>query len=400
MPKRRLPRTDEERNAALTAAKTKKDSVPAAQNILTPPTTLRLDTQQPVFAQKMVERGVALSNQTGSTAPLTQLKERARMFISHFIQAFNNGIERGMFTANTRGFYQLDVNSKAVPPLDTEEKIITWGDRLVAGDPLRVATGGAAMAMPTITEVGVELAAFKTENTLQSNLKGAYDLAQEAVEALRPDADSLIVRLWNEIETAYSEEAPASKRRKSREWGVVYIPSPGEAPGPDDFSIMGKVKVQGTGAAIEAAQVKVLETGDIVLSEPNGDYLVPVLPPGTYTLEISKAGFETETITGVVVTATDITELDIEMNGVIVLQGTVHGTVKVAGVPLGGVTVSVVGYPLLTATTNPLGQYSIANIPAMLQNISAQRPVPPPTAPMILPVSVINGGNVVLDFNF
>lgn len=398
MPIRRLPRTDEERNSALTSGKTKKDSVPPAENVLSAQTTLRLDTQQPLFGQKMIERGVALSNQAGSTMPLTPLKERARMFISHFIQAFNNGIERGMFPANARGFYQLNVSSKAVPSLDSEEKIITWGDRLIAGDPLRVAAGGAAMAMPDITEVNTEHSAFKAENTLQNNLKGAYDVAQEAVENLRPDADSLIVRMWNEIETAYSEESAPSKRRKSRQWGVVYVLSPGETPSPDDYSIIGNATSQVTGLPLAGVAVKVLETDETYLSDDDGNFFIPVLTAATYSLEVSKPGFIPQTLPGIVVTEDEITEVDVQL--IPVATGTVAGTVTLGGAPAAGVAMSVDGVALPIVFTDPAGHFSISGIPPGMQIIRAQLPPAMGGGFQTQNVNVVAGAEIEVNFIF
>jgi hypothetical protein len=398
MPIRNLPRTDAERNSALTSAKTKKDSVLPAENVLSAQTTVRLDVQQPLLAQKMLERGVALSNQAGSTMPLTPLKERARMFISHFIQAFNNGIERGMFPANARGFYQLNVSSKAVPPLDSEEKIITWGDRLIAGDPLRVAAGGVAMAMPTIAEVNAEYSAFKAENTLQNNLKGAYDVAQEAVENLRPDTDSLIVRMWNEIETAYSEETAPSKRRKSRQWGVVYVLSPGETPSPDDYSIIGNVTAQVTGLSLAGVAIKVVETDETFLSDEEGNFFIPVLAAATYSLEISKPGFTSQTLPGIVVTDGEITEVDVAL--VPVATGTVAGTVTVGGAPAAAVAMSVDGVALPIVHTDLAGHFSISGIPTGMQTLRAQLPASMGGGFQTQNVNVVAGSEVSANFSF
>lgn len=398
MPQRRLPETDEARNAALTAAKTKKDNVPVAELVLTPNTVTRLDLQQPLLFQKMLERGIALGNQVGSTEPLTLLKDRTRMFISHFFQSFNNGVDRGMFPKDDRGFYQLPISSGAVPDLKSEEKIITWGDRIVAGDPLRVAAGGAPMAMPTAAEVTAELNAYKAENNIQSNLKGAYDQAQEAVAALRPETDSLILRMWNEIETAYSEEAAPSKRRKSREWGVVYIPSPGEAPSPEEFSIVGTITDSVTDNPVGDVGILVVETGQTYFSENNGTYFIPVLAPGNYTLQLTKTGYTPLTIPGIAVTEGQLTELDIELEA-LTATGTVSGNVQQAAINVPNALISVVGFPLLTTTTDSNGNYTLNNVPAGMQGIRAQLPMgafPPQTQN----VNVVAGNEVNASFVF
>ena len=59
------------------------------------------------------------------------------------------------------------------------------------------------MVMPSIAEVTAEVNLFKTLNASQSTLKDAYDNAQEAVSDMRPEVDSLILRIWDEVETAF-----------------------------------------------------------------------------------------------------------------------------------------------------------------------------------------------------
>ena len=228
MPIRRLPRTDEERASALNMGKNRSTNVPASDMILSASTITRLDVAQPEFNQRLTARGVALANQAAATASINPERNRLRMFISHFFQGFNNGVARGVFDASQRAYYLLDVSSDSVPPLDSDEKLNTWGQRLLAGETERMAVGLTPMAMPSAAEVQMVFEAFTLAANGQANLKTAYDNTQEAVAAMRGDVDSLILRMWNEVETAYSEDDAPSKRRKSRKWGVVYISSPGE----------------------------------------------------------------------------------------------------------------------------------------------------------------------------
>jgi len=221
--RREIPRSDEGRDLALTAGKNRKDTVAPADMAITPATILRLDTIQPNFKAKMLARGVALSAQSGSTSGVDLAKAASKMFTSHFIQVFNLGVTRSVYPKADRAYYQLDVNSEAVPSMGTEQEILLWGERIKPGDLARVAAGGAAMSNPTQLEVNTKVLDFKTKNTDQSNKKTAYDHAQENVEALHEEADKVIKKVWDEVETFYNEETPASKRRKSREWGVVYV---------------------------------------------------------------------------------------------------------------------------------------------------------------------------------
>jgi len=281
---RKLPPSNEQRNKALDVAKKKKDTVPPADNVVTPATGVRLDAIQPLYKAGMLDVGVKLAAQSASTAVVKTTMAKARMYVSHFFQSFNNGVDRGMFPAADRAFYQLDVNSNSVPSLDSEALVILWGERIRDGDALRVAAGGAAMAMPTAAEVNVQLTAFVTANNDQSTKKLAYDHAQEAVDALNPEADGVIKKLWDEAETFYNEEPIASRRRKCREWGVVYI---SDIPNIIHLTVLNVAD----DSPLFEADAEVTETGDHFLTDGAGKTDVKTTLAEQATLHVTHADF-------------------------------------------------------------------------------------------------------------
>ncbi len=82
------------------------------------------------------------------------------------------------------------------------------------------------------------------------------------------------------------------------------------------------------------ATVDVLEIGKPVWGEPTYGYYHRLLEPGTYTLEFSAFGYETQTVPGVTVEEGDATELNVQMERV--AGFTVSGTVvdQESGAPL------------------------------------------------------------------
>lgn len=222
---RRLPKSDEQRKLALNTAKIKKDNTPPANIVLTTNTVTRLDAMQPVFSAAMQTRATALQAQGNVTTLKNQAQAEAKLFISHFIQTFNNSVERGVFPASDRAYYQLDMSSNSVPPLDTEALVLLWGQNIIDGDAIRTAAGGTPLAFPTIAEVSGRYTAFITANSAQSTAKDAYEQAQLAVSDMHTAVDDLILRIWDEVETAFNDEPISAKRRNAREWGVVYVDS-------------------------------------------------------------------------------------------------------------------------------------------------------------------------------
>ena len=285
---RKLPQSDVTRKIALDTGKTKKDNTAPADVVLTANTVTRLDTTQPLFKQKMQERGNALQVQSNATAAKNAAQGKAKMFISHFFQGFNNGADREVFPASHRAFYQLDVNSNSVPQMDTEAEVTFWGDRLVDGDAERTTAGGAAMSMPAIADVTTEFDLFKTLNAEQSTAKDAYDNAQEAVSDMRPEVDSLILRMWNEVETAFDDEPIESKRRKAREWGVVYVST-------QKATITGLVTDSASGNPLQNVNVALEESEEIVQTDEEGRYTLKTSYTGEGTLEFALDGYTTQT---------------------------------------------------------------------------------------------------------
>lgn len=285
---RNLPNSDEKRNIALNTAKNKKDNTAPPDIVITPNTVTRLDATQPLLSQSMQDRGNALQAQSAATAIKVAAQVEAKKYISDFIQTFNNGVARGTFPASHRAFYQLDVSGNSVPPLDTEALVTLWGQRLIDGDAARIAAGGAAMAMPTIAEVTTKSSSFTAANTVQSTAKDAYDVAQEVVSGMRIEVDKLILRIWDEVETAFNDEPIESKRRDSREWGVVYVST-------QKATITGNVTDAGNGNPLPGVNVTIAETGDTVQTLADGKYILKTDFTGEGTLEFALAGFVTQT---------------------------------------------------------------------------------------------------------
>ncbi len=401
MSTRRKPYSTATRYKALKAGKEHKDMVPPPSVIpYKTGTAASLDAFFPLYKAKIEALDALLLQQISLSAQMKIVRPKAEIFVNHFYQALQNAIKRETFLAEVRTVYGLDANDGNIPKMDSEADISYWGDKAIAGENARVLASGAPITFPGLAEVQAKLTAFTNLNLQQAEAKTAYDNGQESIAADAVTADQLILKMWNETEAEFDTGNKPSMRRKAREWGVVYIPTPGQAPSPDDFSIMGKITNLITGNPVDEAEVKVVETNETYLSDSDGNYFIPVLTAGTYTLEITKPLHEVETISGVVVTDGVITTLNIQLNPVININGSVSGIVNLTGLPVAGATVSVVGFPLLTATTDGAGHYTISNVPAGMQSVQAQLPPPSPMPTQINNIAVISGGNVTADFNF
>ncbi len=229
MPFRQLPATDPARSQALSAGLKKSAAVTGPARPISADTATRLTTFVPIWEKEVTERADALGKQTSITTALNLAGDKLQMTVSHFIQVFQFGVARGVYSPSGRAVYDLSVNEETVPDLKSEADLLLWADRIVKGDPRRVANfSEPAMAMPSAADVDAMLTAYNTELTLQTAAKDSLESEQSDVSKLRPEADQLIRDVWDEVEFALRQLEAPTLRRRAREWGVYYALRPGE----------------------------------------------------------------------------------------------------------------------------------------------------------------------------
>jgi len=278
---RRLPKSNISRELAIRQAHHKMTIVLPPAMALTPNTQTRLAAMETDYPLALNAVAVAQAALSGNTAPKDLAVNRTRTFVSHFIQVFNFGVARGKYPAAHRAFYMLDVSSAALPDLASELDVQLWANRLVEGDASRITAGGLPMANPDAAEVETEREATLLLFANQSTLADALDTAQEALETLNTEADKLIKRVWDEVETFYGEEAPESMRENARQWGVVYITE-----GPSAI-LTGLVK-NGAGAPQAGKTVTLVQTGATAVTNAEGRYEISTKQVGAATLRVTE----------------------------------------------------------------------------------------------------------------
>ena len=56
----------------------------------------------------------------------------------------------------------------------------------------------------------------------KKQLVASVDRESEDVERLRAEVADLVRDIWDELEFVHRKDSPAARRRRCREWGVVY----------------------------------------------------------------------------------------------------------------------------------------------------------------------------------
>ena len=97
------------------------------------------------------------------------------------------------------------------------------GENIIKGELDRTRKGLSAITNPSIALVKVHfedfLDTYNYQKTLQkNNVRTLQELAK-----MRRDADLLISKIWDEVESTYAELPDDLRRERAREYGLVYI---------------------------------------------------------------------------------------------------------------------------------------------------------------------------------
>ncbi len=228
MPYRRLPNTDQARLSALQQAVQRASEADYTEQVL--------DFQTSQEAQRVLIQFEMLVNQyrnhrqnkVTANKEYRRIVQKARMYISHFIQVLNLAVIRGEIKRDYKALYGLDANSHVVPELSSEEDLLFWGEQIIKGENERIANGGFPIYNPTINKVKAYFDTFKEEQVTHSFHKKSTCRVYENVEQLRKQADELIIRIWNQVENYYKDQLPFAKLNLCKQYGLIYYYRTGE----------------------------------------------------------------------------------------------------------------------------------------------------------------------------
>lgn len=220
---RRLSNSNIRRKEALENAAEKQAAPGVLGSALTPATVVRLGDLQPAYTQLYnlsgQKKALAIQATAAKNVALTEL----RLECKSFMVVFNAGVERGKYKAAERAYFGMDASNSNLPDLSTESNVKQLAKLITENDAARVAAGGAAMANPSPAEVLAVLNAYTPLAQAASNAYEVYDIALEQLAQAGVEADKLIKRIWDEVETFFNDEAPESMRENARQWGVQYV---------------------------------------------------------------------------------------------------------------------------------------------------------------------------------
>ncbi len=228
MPYRRLPNTDTARIKAMRIALEKGKELPPHKLAFSSKTVVRLQKFLPQFEHNIQLYRQALASQNKKSKDYGETLKKARIYLTHFVRVMNMAIFRGDLPAETRAYFGLATDDATVPSLSTENELMSWGRRIIEGEEFRIRKGGSPITNPTIAVVKVRFENFLEAWTFNSNLTKRSVSFAEKNYSLRKEADEIILRLWNEVESSHATHPEDIRKSYNEDYGLVYFYRKGE----------------------------------------------------------------------------------------------------------------------------------------------------------------------------
>lgn len=124
--------------------------------------------------------------------------------------------------------YSLEKENLVVPDLNSQEQLLEWGQRIIAGENERISQGGVPIYNPSIAKVKVMYTIFKEGYQTQKLHQKSTNRVMEEVARYREEVDEIVFNIWEEVEKR-NIDVPSKRRiAKNREYGIVYYYRKGE----------------------------------------------------------------------------------------------------------------------------------------------------------------------------
>jgi hypothetical protein len=228
MPYRRLPNTDLARLRALRIAFEKGKELPPFHLAFSQASFQKVQSNLHVFESAVQESRQAFNIQVEKSKEYNRLLKKLKLYMSHFIQVINMAITRGDLASSDRDYFGFGRDQSKVPLFNTENEVITWGEKLIQGETLRLKKGLNPVTNPTMAVLKVRyekyIDAYKFQKILQKNLQRN----QKRLIEMRKLIDTIITEVWNDVEDHYRDLPDEQKRSNAKIYGVVYFYRKGE----------------------------------------------------------------------------------------------------------------------------------------------------------------------------
>ena len=283
---RTIPQSISGRLAAMSAAKTKKDSIVLpAVNILSDATSERLDKDLDDYKKSRDHIIAAKATHHAAVALAKPQRIKLKKFVKSFYNSLNNEILIGEIPAEARAYYGLNITNKRMPAMGTDANLLSAAESVLSGDILRRAAGGIAIASPTIAAFSLVLSTAEPIILAVSNAQTSINEAVHALALQTTEIKDLITHLWDEVEAHYSLNSPSNRRAECRLWGVKYRST-------GVLSVVTGTCKDEAGVLLAGIKVRIIGANTSTLSDAIGHFSLNTSLYGDLELEATHLNYE------------------------------------------------------------------------------------------------------------
>lgn len=222
MPYRRLPKTDTARLKALKTLLSNDDIYTVRKNFVDWQLLSKAQSAYEKLLTANEQYNVMLKAQVRYAPKVEQLQHNATMYASHFLQVLFFAIERKEIKPQLLTLYGLSADTSTIPYMKTAESLLEWIPKIVEGEKQRIKKGGRPIYNPTISMVSTHFEIFKEMYEKQRVVIKRTQKTLEEIKQLRPDIDSLLLEIWNQIEKHYEDEPIETRLEGCKRLGIIY----------------------------------------------------------------------------------------------------------------------------------------------------------------------------------
>jgi hypothetical protein len=223
MPYRRLPNTDAARIRAMKEALTKGREIPPFKLAYSSKTFVRVQGFLPSFENIHQLQRQSMGYQANSSKDYQEVFKKARLYLNHFMRVMYMAVQRGEIRKDCFDFYGISDVDSNLPQLNSEKDILFWGQKVIEGEAKRLRAGRTPITNPTIAVVKVHLEKYMDAVQFQKTLQKRTSDYGTKIAEMRKEADDIILNIWNEVESTFSNLSEESKRAEAENYGIVYV---------------------------------------------------------------------------------------------------------------------------------------------------------------------------------
>lgn len=222
MPYRRLPKTDTARLKALEALADNNEVYAVSGHFIDRKLIAEAQRLYANLSDASAQYKISMRTQVRYSKRIAALQHKAMTYLSHFLQVMFLAVERGEIQESDLTVYGLDANQHTVPYLKTADAVMEWAPKVIKGEKERLKKGGKPVLTPPIGAVSVHFDVFRNMYEAQKQYQTRTQMALADMTKMRPEVDSLILKLWDVIEEHFSDQPLEKRCELCRKFGVVY----------------------------------------------------------------------------------------------------------------------------------------------------------------------------------